>query len=294
MLDRTARNSDRTRRAIVGLLLTASLGVQCHQLSRRAPQQSDPISVERVYAAAVVTSVINENEELARSDPLAFLHHCRQNYLRKYHDYACTFTKQERIGSNITAEQETLVKYREDPYSVNMRFVRNRGDAAHVLYIAGRWQDEQGRDQAWCEPAGAIARLFVKKILQPIRGKRAGKASRRTIDQFGFRNTLDLIIKYSERAAAAGTLDLRYVGLGTVDGRPTYVFERRLPYTGQEVPYPDRLLVFHIDRQWLLPTACYSYADDIGDELLGKYLLTDVSFNQGFTDADFAPELLGT
>jgi hypothetical protein len=241
----------------------------------------------------VVTDVTSDDEELARSDPLAFLYRCREHYLASYRDYACTFTKQERIGSKVSAEQETFVRFREQPFSVNMRFVRNPGDAAHVTYIAGRWPDKEGREQAWCEPAGAIARLFVKKILQPIHGRRAGKASRRAIDQFGFHSTLGLIIKYSERAAARGQLDLRYAGLGSVDRRPTYVFERRLPYTGQEEPFPDRLLVFHIDREWLVPTACYSFADDAGDDLLGKYLLTGVTFNRGFTDAQFAQESLG-
>ncbi|MHC4064368.1 MAG: DUF1571 domain-containing protein [Planctomycetota bacterium] len=293
MLSRTARNSNKTRRAAIGLLLTASLGVQCQQLSRRNTSTTLPISVERVYAAAVIPSIADEDENLAKSDPLAFLHRCRQNYLGTYRDYECTFTKQERIGSEITKEQETLVRFREEPYSVNMRWVRNRAEAAHVVYVEGRWPDKRGRDQAWCEPAGAIAKLFVPKILQPIHGKRADRASRRTIDQFGFRNTLELIIKYSEQAAARDVLDLRYVGPGAVNGRPTYVFERRLPYTGQEEPYPDRLLVFHIDRQWLVPTACYSYADDLGDDLLGKYLLTDVTFNHGFTDEEFEPEALG-
>jgi len=231
-------------------------------------------------------------EQLARTKPLDFLLRCRDRYARTVRDYSCTFIKQERIGNRITPEQVTRVKFREEPYSVNMVWTHNAADAAQVTYIEGRWRDGNGQDMAWCKPAGAIAKLFIKKILQPIHGKRAAKASRRTIDQFGFANTLNLIIYYSQKAAAEGTLDLRYVGLGAINGRPTYVFERRLPYTGEEEPYPDRLLVFHIDREWLLPTACFSYADDEGKVLLGKYLLTDPAFNNGFTDADFSPETL--
>jgi len=268
--------------------------VQCQQLSQhRDAGGGVPVSMtEQLPAAAVVTSVTSQDQELALRDPLAFLYRCRDNYDRHVRDYTCTFLKQERVADRLTPEQETVVKFRQAPYSVNMRWVRNADAAAHVTYIEGRWPDESGQDQAWCEPAGAVVRLFVSKILQPIHGKRAAEASRRTIDQFGFRNTLDLIIRYSEQAAEEGALDLRYVGPGSMDGRPTYLFERRLPYTGQEKPYPDRLLVFHVDQEWLLPTACFSYADENRQDLLGRYVLTDVDFNQGLTDSDFGPESL--
>ena len=233
------------------------------------------------------------DETLASRNPLAFLQRCRAFYHQYYRDYSCTFVKQELIGGTVGLEQEMAVKFREEPYSVNIRWVRNADDARHVVYIADRWKDDQGLDQAWCEPAGPIARLFVSKIKQPIHGGRANRASRRTIDQFGFGQTLDLIIIYNERAAADGVLDLRYMGESSFDGRPTYLFERRLPYTGQEHPYPDRLLVIHIDQQWLVPTACYSYADEERQQLLGKYLLKDAVFNRGYTDADFDPADIG-
>lgn len=277
----------------MGLLIAAALCLQCHQLATRGGPQADVVRIERVYAAGLFTEVTGDHERLAKSDPLTFLHSCRQHYQRNYRDYTCTFVKQERIGSRITPEQVTHVKFREEPFSVNMLWVRNPDQAEQVVYVAGRWPDGNGQDQAWCRPAGVIARLFISKILQPIHGKRADNASRRTIDQFGFANTLDLIIQYSERAKAEGTLDLRYVSRGSINDRPTYVFERWLPYTGQEEPYPDRLLVFHIDSEWLVPSACFSYADDAGQDLLGKYVLTNPTFNVGFTDEDFGPEALG-
>ncbi len=280
---------------MVGLLICAALVVQCRQLSRPTAAIPAPVAIERAAPTTLASHspVVNTFDSLARTSPLDFLVHCRENYDLSVRDYRCTFTKQERMGTRITPEQVTEVKFRQEPYSANMKWIHNAADAAHVVYIAGRWKDDDGTDMAWCKPAGAIASLFIKKILQPIHGKRAEKASRRTIDQFGFANTLDLIIHYCHKAAAEGALDLRYVGTGSINGRPTYVFERLLPYTGQEVPYPDRLLVFHIDREWLLPTACFSYADDQEQQLLGKYLLTNAEFNVGFTDADFSPDVLG-
>ena len=244
------------------------------------------------YDATGAADLEGRIENLAERDPLGFLNLCRDHYRRTYRDYTCTSTKQERIKGKVGHEQTMAIKFREEPYSVNMLWVSGARSARHVTYIAGRWPDDHGQEQAWCEPAGAIARIFVKKILQPINGKYANKESRRTISQFGFANTLDLIIRYSQKSYEEGTLDLRYVGRGSINDRPTLVFERRLPYTGQEKPYPARLLEYHIDREWLLPTGCFSYADDHGNELLGRYLLTDAQFNQGFTDKDFGPETL--
>jgi hypothetical protein len=66
-----------------------------------------------------------------------------------------------------------------------------------------------------------------------------------------------------------------------------------LPYTGDEEVYPDRLLRVFIDKEWLLPTCCISYADDNGSQLLGRYVLVDVRLNPGYTDADFDPEGIG-
>jgi hypothetical protein len=65
------------------------------------------------------------------------------------------------------------------------------------------------------------------------------------------------------------------------------VFERRLPYGDAAGVYPDRLLVIYVDREWLVPTGCFAYADDAGEKPLGTYVTTEVKFNVGLTDADF-------
>ncbi len=240
---------------------------------------------------ATFAGSIDENEAMAREDPLAFLHHCRLEYTeRDIRDYTCTFTTQQLVPDGMTPVQEAHVRFRESPHSIDMKWTRNPTEANRALYVENKWVDEKGRELAWFKPAGAVARLFVPKIKQPINGTRANAASRRSLNQFGFKRTLDLLIKYSEKARNAGDLELEYIGRGKIDGRPTYVFERRLPYTGEEEPHPDALLRYHIDREWLVPTACYSFADDEGRRLLGSYVLTDVEFNTGLDHKDFDPD----
>ena len=284
--NRTSHQRRRQMRIAIGLVLCSSFAVQCRQDSRLPAVGTVPVSVEIVPAAAVITGSLSGPERLARKDPLAFFRFCLEEYQRNVRDYNVTFTKQELVRSKLTAEQVTEVRFRDRPYSVDMTWTRNAGRAGRVLYVEGRRVDKEGNELALCKPAGILGGIGIK-VWRNIHGRDAEREARRTIDQFGFENTLDLIIKYSEKAAAEGELELQFVGDGTIDSRPTYVFERRLPYTGEEKPYPDRLLVIHVDKEWLLPTGCFSYADDGGEQLLGRYLLTNAEFNIGYNDTDF-------
>jgi hypothetical protein len=273
-------------------MLCAALAGQCRQSSSDGPIRTAPrqaVAVESAPGASLVSNGASEIENLARRDPLSFMKHCLAEYDRKIRDYTVTFTKQERLRGKLAAEQETQVRFRQSPYSVDMMWTRNPGRASRVLYVQGARTDKTGRELALIKPAGILGGIGIK-VERDIHGPDADVESRRSIDQFGFRKTLELIVKYSEKAAASGELSLEFTGEGSLDGRPTYMFERRLPYTGQDEPYPDKLLVVHVDQEWLLPTGCFSYADDAGQDLLGKYLLTDASFNVGYDAADFDPE----
>jgi hypothetical protein len=249
-------------------------------------------SVAVVRAATLDAKVADQNEQLARTDPLRFLQHCLDYHRAHVRDYRCTFSKQESVQGIRLPEQVADVRFREEPFSVDMTFTRNVGECKRALYVAGRWVDAQGNELALAKPGGAILRAFLPQIKQPIHGRRARRASRRTIDQFGFSESLELILKYSRKAQAEGKLKLEYVGHGAIGGRPTYVFERNLPYTGDEKDYPDKLLVFHVDRQYLVPTACYCYADEARQALLGSYLYTDIQMNPRYTNDDFDPDKL--
>ncbi len=245
-------------------------------------------------AANFVPAKDNVADRLAHQDPIGFLKHCLDRYNKSgIKDYTCTFTKRERIGKRLTSAQVTAVKCREAPFSVNMKWVANAKEANRVLYVEGAWTNDDGQPEAWVKPHGWLIKIVVPKIRQPIHGKRAKAAARRSIDQFGFRRSLELILKYTEIGLQNEELKLTCTGEGRINGRPTYVFERYLPYTGESGKYPDALLRFHVDQEWLVLTAVYSYADRHGRKLLGSYLYTDVTFNVGLNNTHFDPDAEG-
>lgn len=226
--------------------------------------------------------------ELARRDPMSLVRLGQERYQREIDDYRCVFIKQERLRGKLSKVQKIEVRFRKSPASVYMLWQENAAGARRALFVDDReFTNEKGQKLARIEPAGAIARLFVKDIMLPVDGPDARKASRRRIDEFGFRSTLDLLERYNALAEQRGVLDLRYGGTGMVDGRPTFVIVRDLPFEEAPDVYPDARMILHLDQEWLLPVAVYSYADHDQQELLGSYVYTLVDLNPRFDEQAF-------
>ena len=227
--------------------------------------------------------------QLAQQDPMALVRLGRQRYADTVREYRCVLLKQERLGTELTPVQEIEIRFREAPRAVYMLWLRNADQAKRALWMDdASFVDKKGRRTAHVEPAGAIARLFVSDLYVPIEGPEAKRSSRRSIDECGFGATFRLLETYNAIAAERGVLDLRYDGVGAVDGRPTYVITRDLPYEDANGPYPDARLVLHLDQEWLLPVAVYSYADHTETKLLGSYVFTKVELNPRFADDAFS------
>jgi hypothetical protein len=286
----------------VGIALLAGFALQCQRaLMNRSDQTVSSVTVvspvklsgsAAIAAPIAMPATIEENVEArAARDPLGFLEYCLNRYDESVRDYTCVFTKQELVADKLSQEQVMNAFFREKPFSVRLEWTRNEDRCSRVLYVADRWL-QNGKQMAVVEP-GAIARLFIPYVMREIEGADARKSSRRTINQFGLRNSMTLIIKYCKLAQEQGILKLDYVGKGEVNGRETLVFERRLPYTGEGNLWPDRLLVVHIDKQYLVPALCVAYADEEKKILLGKYMTTDLKLNVNLPDSIFTKEGMG-
>jgi hypothetical protein len=226
--------------------------------------------------------------ELAKRDPMALVRQGQEWYEKHVHDYRCVLIKQERLEGELSAVQEIEVRFRERPLAVYMIWRANADGARRALYMTGNdYRDKQGRQLTRIEPNGRVARLFTTDIYLPLDDPRVRKASRRTIDEAGFYSTFELLEAYNRAAEERGVLDIRYGGTGMVDGRRTFVIVRDLPYEGEGGAYPDARMVLHLDQEWLLPVAVYTYADHDEQTLLGSYVFTQVDINPGFTDQDF-------
>jgi hypothetical protein len=288
------RSTQRKIQLLFGLLLA---GICYLEVSE---QDNEPILTGR---SAVVMAgprvVVNPIERLLREDPLSALKELRARHLEQVKDYRCTLVKQELLPSGLSAEQELEVLFRQEPYSVVLHWVRNAGLANRAIYVKGKWIDDNAsdpneRDLAMCQP-GKLGAFFLKSIKMPIHGPMAHETARRSIDEFGFGRTLDLLIKYCDAAKARSELKLEFQGEGRYEGRPVWILRRHLPYSKQSDTYPDRTAEIYIDKELHIPVAVYCYSDDDQkpENLLGKYEFRDIHFNVGLTDTDFDPETYG-
>ncbi len=248
----------------------------------------DPVFAPVERSGKTPEAALTSFTELAELDPRELVHRGRERYRKEVHEYRCVLVKQERIGKKLSAVQEVEVRFRESPRMVYMLWLKNADQAKRALFMEdGAFVDKKGRKLARVEPAGAVVSLFVKDIMIPIHGPEARKTSRRSIDECGFGATFQLLERYNAVAAERGVLDLRYRGTGLVDGRPTYVIMRNLPYEGEGGVYPDARMIMHLDQEWLLPVAVYSYADHEEKHLLGSYVFTQIELNPIFSEDAF-------
>lgn len=289
-------------RMIVGALLLTGLLLQTyrmlHESGRGVPGvvvQGPRLSSPSVAYAAPVEGqapAARTLEQQAADDAIGFFEDALERYDRRVRDYSCVFTKQELVGGKLSEVQVIEALFREKPFSVLFTWLENEDKCSRALYVKDRWFDEHNQPTAVVVP-GPLARLFVDHVMRPIHGPDAERSSRRTIDQFGMRQAIELTLKYCRMAREQGQLKFEYVGNGEVDGRETLVFERHLPYTGEGGVWPDRLLIVHVDRELMLPTRCECYADAERKTLLGTYTYTDVRINVNHPDSVFTKKGMG-
>lgn len=226
---------------------------------------------------------------LAEDAPLELLRIAREQCAEKITGYRCVLVKQERLDGVLGKVQRVELRYRVEPHSVYMRWIENAGKARRAVYVRGRHANARGEEVALIEPAGCIARLFVSCARVAVNGADARAASRHTLDHVGFVGTFSSLERVHALAMSREELELDFVGMGTIDGRPTYVLSRYLPYGDRDpgVGYPNAHLVLHLDQEWLLPVGIYTYADEKARVLLGSYTMTEVEVNPEWREGAF-------
>lgn len=225
-------------------------------------------------------------EDLVQQDPRAFLAYCLEHGPGRLGDFRCRFVVNERLKGELTGEQRIAVRYQHEPRAVHMTWEHNDRGARRVLWVKDRHHNDKGVEQVQVQPAG-LAGVFVSDVLLPIDDPRLMDASRKPMTEFGPEATLSWVVGVNERAARDGALELRYQGLGAVDGRATYVLIRELPYQAGSTAYPEARMVLHVDRELLVPLSIFSYADPAGRTLLASYQFIDLDPNVRWQPSDF-------
>ena len=210
---------------------------------------------------------------------------------KRVDDYTATFYRMERVNDKIGDEERILLKFRERPFSVYMKWLSGDKKGREVVYIAGT---NDNKMRLRLGPRELIVLPFRTVSLDPNHPT-VLKHARHPITNAGFRNGLKAIKDICELALRQGDLgDGSVVSKGTRpfkdapndsgnrNVRETYVIERTLP---QKDEYYCKRLVIYLDTKTYFPIRIVTYGFD--EELLERYTYRDIRVNQGLTDADF-------
>lgn len=145
--------------------------------------------------------------------------------------YDVHMTRREVVGGKMNPQEEVLMTFRKQPFSVYLRNVGDAGKGRQVLYVQGQYKDEM---QILTGAGDGIPGLRVSKSPDDpqVRGR-----SRHSIREAGFGNSIDRIARVVD-LVEAGKLPsetVKYVG---VTKRPEFG-ERALEQVTRQVAPRD-------------------------------------------------------
>jgi hypothetical protein len=224
-------------------------------------------------------------EQLARTDPVAFLQYCILRHDREVQGYTVTMQKQERLEGRLEKKEIVEAHYKVKPHSIFMRWREGERLAARALYVEG-----ENDGQAVIKPAGLGGR-FVSSVTRDPEGRDARKSGRYTLKEFGLRMALTRTLGSWQEAQKEGALHVEYGGKVKVKeagDRECYKLHR----TRFAKPEADGSteLTMYIDVETWLPLGTVLKGED--GRLIGEYYFRDLRLNPEFAKGQFTPAVV--
>lgn len=241
----------------------------------------------------------DEMEKLANYDPVKFMENCLRHYKRSVKGYTLTLDKQERINGKFQPQEIIAATFREEPFSVLLRWEKGARLADSVLYFEGENQDKvDGRLKSMLvvHPSGVAGRL-LKTVKRDPDGKEAKQSGRYTVPEFGLEKGMLMTWNSWKKAAEdpeGAKLHVEYLGVVNLEdagNRPCYKF-RRTQYAHPEEEGITELTVY-VDKETLLQIGSELRGDFKGEkQWIGKYYFRDIRLNPDLKDEMFKPDAL--
>jgi hypothetical protein len=226
-----------------------------------------------------------EMERLAREQPIAFLENCLIRYMREVKGYTLTLQKQETIDGKINPTEVIDVTFLDKPHSVYFKWVEGARLAERALFVEG---ENYGKMLA--RPQGAVARLVAGDVVaREVSGKDAKQSGRYTLNNFGFKKSMERSLRAWKAAREDGSLQIEFLGtkkVKEIGDRTCYAFRRIAKKPEEDVK--ESTLYFDTDT-WLQVGVVLK--DDNG-LLQGSYYFRDVKLNPEIKKEQFTAAAL--
>ena len=222
---------------------------------------------------------------LARQDPFVFLQNCMKLYDKNVRGYQVILQKQERLQGKLQNREIIEVAFREQPYSVAMRWLEGARKADRVVFVAG-----ENEGMMLAHPAGVAGKL-VKVVKRKVDSDEARQSGRYTLDQFGFKKSLQRILTSMQAPKQKDALHLQFLGETKVfECDQRICFKLKRTYEAPEADGTEDLTLY-VDRENFLPVGIVVRgkidAATGNRELLGEYFFRDLRLNPQFSPQQF-------
>jgi hypothetical protein len=200
--------------------------------------------------------------------------------LQSYERYTALLEKRERVKGKLQPLERIHLKARQTPRAFYMKWGDGLFKGREVLYN----ETVLGPGRIRVREAGLLG---VLPVTLDVAGALTGRGTNHLATEVGLHHMVALLDQDHDRAAAAGHLERINHGLVTLDGRPVYKMESRLPrnprlgyYCHRVVHYTDYLAAVDVKAE------VYDFDDRLHEEL--HYRELDAA--PGLTEADFDPK----
>lgn len=202
--------------------------------------------------------------------------------LRRYaeiKDYTAILYKQERLGKNLQGVETIVLKYREKPKSIYMKWIAGPWTGRELLY-----NERLSQTDVRVRESGLLG---IIPIWIDYNNPIAQRGSNHPAVQIGLKFLLNLNTDQYKRATANHELGRKDHGIQVVDGRKVYVMENILPRDKKKGYYCYRVFQYMDYMEALEPKVeVYNW----NDELKESFVYTKLKLNPGLTEKDFDPK----
>jgi hypothetical protein len=214
-------------------------------------------------------------------EPVRLLTEAARAY-QQVRDYSCTLVKQERVKGRLQEENVIQLKFRQQPFSVYMRWLGPKGFAGQeVAYVQGK-----NNNMMRVRSSGVLG-TFGFVSISP-RDPRALEHSRHTITEAGLGNLINQTYQDWAALRQAGKAQVR-LGEYRYDNRLCTRVEVIRERSPQAYCYRG---VLYFDKQTHLPIRMEAYdwpraGGPADGELLEAFSYVGLQLNVGLPDATF-------
>jgi hypothetical protein len=223
--------------------------------------------------------------KLAEQDPVAFLKWCLVRYQREAHAYEGVMIKHERINGKLHPAETIDFWFREEPYSVVMKWRHGARQAAAAMYVAN-----ENNGKVLVLPS--ILKWSGKLVERDPDGKDARANGRYTMKEFSIRQGAERTLKAWEAAKEKGTLKVEFAGIQPIEelnNRKCFKLTRTCDPPEEEGAVYVEVLVDA--ENWLQIGSTIS---DGERKLIGKYFFPELRLNPEFAANQFKDQSIRT